>query len=80
VLFACPSARLAAPPESDAEAVVPLHIVVSARGAVTEIHILRALPRPDAPLDPWTRGALARLQSAISETIGRIGMRVGVGV
>jgi uncharacterized protein (DUF302 family) len=34
-----------------AAALTPLHIVVSARGSQTEIHLLRALPAHNGPLD-----------------------------
>jgi len=60
-------------------ALTPLHIVVSARGAQTEIHVLRVLPREDGPLDRVAVAALGRLQTAISQAIEKIGMRASLG-
>jgi uncharacterized protein (DUF302 family) len=56
-------------------ALTPLHIVVSARGARTEVHFLRSLPRLDEPLQQPALTKLARLQGAISQAIEKIGMR-----
>lgn len=77
VLFASPAEPIVASAAADpcGAVMAPFHIVVSARGAQTEVHILRALPRDDGPLDPETREGLARLQSALSQAVSRIGMR-----
>ena len=81
VLFASPSTPLIenTAPESGPPALTPLHIVVSARGSQTEIHILRVMPRADGPLDRAAVAALGRLQGAISQAIEKIGMRSSLG-
>ena len=82
ILFACPAEGFDEkdrPTACDA-AVTPLHIVVSAQDSCTEVHILKVLPRDDGPIDRTNVAALARLQSAISQAIGKIGMRVGLGI
>jgi hypothetical protein len=77
VLFA--SSAQWTPPESALDpfsaAMMPLHIVVSARGARTEVHILRTLPGFDEPLQQPGFARLAQLQSAISHAVERLGMR-----
>ena len=81
VLFASPSTPFAVvfAAEPCPAALTPLHIVVSARGSETEIHVLRVLPREDGPLDRAAVAALGRLQAAISQAIEKIGMRAGLG-
>ena len=56
-------------------ALTPMHIVVSARGAQTEIHFLRALPVQNGPLDAATMAAFRQLQARITQAVERIGMR-----
>lgn len=56
-------------------AVTPLHIVVSARGSQTEVHLLRALPDSERCAGSSARAGLSRLQAAVSRTIERIGVR-----
>jgi len=57
-----------------AAALTPLHIVVSARGSQTEIHLLRALPAQNGPLDQSTAEVFRRLQARIARAVERIGM------
>lgn len=52
----------------------PLHIVVSARGAQTEVHLLRSLPAPEGSQHPGLT-TLARVQAAILNAVESIGMR-----
>jgi uncharacterized protein (DUF302 family) len=68
VLFASPAAFAAEP---DAAGLTPLHIVISARGEQTDVHVLKVLPR-DSEVS-------SRLKAAIAEAIETIGMRVGPG-
>jgi uncharacterized protein (DUF302 family) len=56
-------------------ALIPLHIVVSARGDWTEVHFLRTLPPIDAPSQHPGMPKLASLHAAISRTVERLGMR-----
>ena len=58
-----------------AAALTPLHIVVSARGAQTEIHLLRALSAENGSLDRPTMEVFRQLQARISQAVERIGMR-----
>jgi hypothetical protein len=73
VLFASSSTRameeLAAHPYG--AVLTPVHIVVSARGSQTEVHLLRAVPLLDGP---WERPALTTL-TAIHHVVETIGMR-----
>ena len=62
-----------------AAALTPLHIVVSARGAQTEIHLLRALPAQNGPLDRPTMAVFRQLQARIAHAVERIGMRSTLG-
>lgn len=59
------------PRDAASASLVPLHIVVSACGARTEVHFLRSLPRLEEP------GAtkLSRLQATVLEAVEKIGMR-----
>ena len=57
-----------------AAALTPLHIVVSARGPQTEIHILRIPPPDGMPEDP-ALADLGRFRSRLSQAIEKIGMR-----
>lgn len=71
VLFVFPGKEAAADP--CLTAVLPLHIVVAARGAQTEVHFLHGMPRRDERMS-WS-AALGHVQAGISSAIGRIGMR-----
>jgi len=81
VLFvtAAPAAfeELSADPR--AAALTPLHIVVSARGSQTEIHLLRALPAENGPLDRPTMEVFRHLQARIARAVERIAMRSTLG-
>jgi hypothetical protein len=81
VLFASPTTPMieGAAPDLCGAVLTPLHIVVSARGSQTEVHILRVLPGDDGPLDRLTVAALGKLQVAISQAVEKIGMRSGLG-
>lgn len=81
VLFVSPATPVAEGLFSDPcpAALTPLHIVVSARGSQTEIHVLRVLPRVDGPIDRVEVAALSRLQAVISQSIEKIGMRASPG-
>ena len=59
-----------------AAALTPLHIVVSARGSQTEIHLLRALPGQNGLLDEPTMEVFRRLQARIAQAVERIAMRI----
>jgi uncharacterized protein (DUF302 family) len=63
-----------------AAALTPLHVVVSARGSQTEIHLLRALPAQNGPLDRPTIAAFRQCQARIAHAIERIGMRTTLSV
>ena len=82
VLFAAPENGGQDPAvASSREAVLtPLHVVASAKGSCTEVHILRVLPRENALLSPTAMAAFRGLQSRLSEAIGRVAMRAGIGV
>jgi len=62
-----------------AAALTPLHIVVSARGSQTEIHLLRALPAENGPLDRPTMEVFRHLQARIARAVERIAMRSTLG-
>ncbi|MBZ5724696.1 MAG: hypothetical protein LAP87_06830 [Acidobacteriia bacterium] len=62
-----------------AAALTPLHIVVSARGSQTEIHLLRALASDNGPLEPQVAATFRRLQAEIFRAIEKIGMRAALG-
>lgn len=82
VLFvtATPAAFEEVGADTCAAALTPLHIVVSARGSQTEIHLLRALPAQSGPLDRPAMSAFRQLQARIGHAIERIGMRTTLGV
>ena len=63
-----------------AAALTPLHIVVSAHGAGTEIHLMRAMRAQDSPLEEPAMEVYRNLHVRITEAIERIGMRVMPGV
>jgi uncharacterized protein (DUF302 family) len=56
-------------------ALTPLHIVVSARGAQTEIHFLRAVPKSQSAMDDATMKAIHRLLERVAQAVERIAMR-----
>lgn len=58
-----------------AAALTPLHIVLSGHGLQTEIHMLRALPAEDGPLDRPTMEFFRHLQVTIAQAVERIAMR-----
>lgn len=62
-----------------AAALMPLHIVISGSGPRTEIHLLRALPAQNGPLDGPTMTALRQLEARIAQAVERIGMRSTLG-
>lgn len=62
-----------------AAALTPLHIVVSARGSQTEIHLLRASPADNGALDQPAAAAFQRLQTETAQAIEKIGMRSTLG-
>jgi uncharacterized protein (DUF302 family) len=66
-------------PDSYTAALTPLHIVVSARGSQTEIHLLRASPADNGALDLVTTAAFQRLQTETAQAIEKIGMRPTLG-
>ena len=76
VLFAGPATPLRDGPSGHlgAAALTPLHIVVSARGPQTEIHILRIPPPDGKPEDP-ALADLGRFRFRLSQAIEKIGMR-----
>jgi uncharacterized protein (DUF302 family) len=58
-----------------AAALTPLHIVVSARGAQTEIHVLKIPPPHDGLQDASPIAILGRFRAQLSQAIEKIGMR-----
>ena len=79
VIFACPGYDSDGFPFHPIEAgLSPLHVVVSARGSQTEIHILRVLPRGEVVEQDFALADLGELQAGIAKTIESIGMRVGL--
>jgi uncharacterized protein (DUF302 family) len=79
VLFASaptsPASFAADPQEA---ALTPLHIVVSAHGSQSEVHVLRVLPRDNGTLDSRTIAASSLLQTVIAQAIATIGMRASL--
>jgi hypothetical protein len=57
----------------------PLHVVVAARGAHTDIHLLRAMPAEDGSPEGPMMAAFRQLQSRIAQAVERIGMRSRLG-
>jgi uncharacterized protein (DUF302 family) len=77
VLFAGPATPVLNGPSGHpgAAALTPLHIVVSARGSLTEIHVLR-IPSPhDGMRDDSAMAELGRFRAQLSQAIEKIGMR-----
>ena len=77
VLFAGPAAPLFSGPSGHpgAAALTPLHIVVSAHGTQTEIHVMRIPPPDDGPPDASAMAVLGRFRAQLSQAIEKIGMR-----
>lgn len=59
-----------------AAALAPLHVVVSGRGAQSEVHVLRTLPSDAGLLDRRAIAALNQIQAEIAQAIEKIAMRV----
>jgi len=62
-----------------AAALTPLHVVISARGSQTEVHLLRTLSDHQQRMDRPTLAAFRSLQIRIAEAVERIGMRCRFG-
>jgi len=62
-----------------AAALTPLHVVISARGSQTEVHLLRPFSAQKQPMAPPTLAAFRRLQIRVVEAVERIGMRCRFG-
>ncbi len=77
VLFAGPPMSIRNGPTGHpgAAALTPLHIVVSARGPHTEIHILRIPPPYDGMREDSAMADLGRFCGRLSQAIETIGMR-----
>jgi uncharacterized protein (DUF302 family) len=79
ILFAClPTATECFPSDPVQTAFSPLHVVVSARGSQTEVHILRVLPRDGENGNSRIVGTLAALKDRIAEAIESVGMRASL--
>ncbi len=76
VLFAGPATPALYWPSGHpgAAALTPLHLVISARGSQTEIHVLRIPPPHDGVEDESAIAVLGRFRAQISQAIGKIGM------
>ena len=76
VLFAGPSTPVIDGPAGHlgAAALAPLHIVISARGSQTEVHVLRITSPQDAQ-DASAMTVLVRFRAQLAEAIEKIGMR-----
>jgi uncharacterized protein (DUF302 family) len=77
VLFAGPATPVFSGPSGypGAAALTPLHIVVSAHGSQTEIHVMRIPPPRDGLPDTSAMAVLGRFRSQLSQAIEKIGMR-----
>ena len=77
VLFAGPAMPMRNGPSGHlgAAALTPLHIVVSARGPQTEIHLLRIPPPYDGVRQDSAMADLGRFRARLSQAIETIGMR-----
>lgn len=77
VLFASPLAPVLLGPSGlpGAAALTPLHIVISAHGSQTEIHVLRIPPPHDGMQDASAVAELGRFRAQLAQAIGKIGMR-----
>lgn len=81
VLFVAATPAAFEEPGADprAAALTPLHIVVSARGSQTEIHLLRALPARNVSLDRPTLDVFRHMQARVAQAVERIAMRSILG-
>jgi len=77
VLFAGPSTSVIDGPAGHlgAAALAPLHIVISARGSQTEVHVLRITSPQDDAQDASAMTVLVRFRAQLAEAIEKIGMR-----
>ena len=77
VLFAGPSTPVLDGPAGHpgAAALAPLHIVISARGSQTEVHVLRITSPQDDAQDASAMTVLVRFRAQLAEAIEKIGMR-----
>ena len=77
VLFAGPATPVLDGPAGHpgAAALAPLHIVISARGSQTEIHVLRIPPPQDGAPDASAMAVLGRFRAQLAQAIEKIGMR-----
>ena len=82
VLFVSPAGPLGTALEADhcAAAIAPFHVVVSAWGCQTEIHVLRTLSGDCCALEPLSLAALNEAHSEIIRAIEIIAMPVPMGV
>ena len=82
VLLVSPSATLgrALGIDSCAAGLAPLHVVVSSRGAQSEVHVLRIFPIEGGLLDRQVMAALNQLQTQILHAVEKIGARVTLSV
>jgi len=60
--------------DARAAALLPLHIVISAAGSQTEIHMMRRLPAQDG----LSAMVLRQLQTRVARAIEKIGMRASL--
>src|ERR1044071_7733382 len=58
----------------------PLHFIISARRRITEVLVLRVLPRGDGTPDHHMPAARRDLQTLASEAMQTVGLRSGLGV
>jgi uncharacterized protein (DUF302 family) len=81
VLFAGPAPPVLLWPSGHpgTAALTPLHIVVSARGLQTEVHVLRIPPPQDGEADASAMAVLGRFRAQLSQAIEKIGMRAVLG-
>jgi hypothetical protein len=75
LFVAATPAQFASGADRYAAALTPLHILVSARGAQTEVHLLRTLPAHNISLDQPTMEVFRNVQARIVQAVERIGMR-----
>jgi uncharacterized protein (DUF302 family) len=80
VLFAGPAMPMRDGPSGNlgAAALTPLHILVSARGPQTEIHLLRIPPPYEGMRQDSAMADLGRFRARLSQAIEKIGMRAGL--
>ncbi len=66
-------------PEAGAAPLTPLHIVASARGRETEIHVMRVWPEEGEPPSEAAIVALGAVLAEVGRAIEKIGMRAALG-